>query len=381
MVSPRKTIWTLLIALAGGLALALFIPDQEAVRNSAEVLKTETDNNPIMPKIRRIGQELGLDLEFMKTLHFEGQFDAKFHPIWCEPPRSFDILVFGDSVSNWGIVPEILEQRTGKRVGTFSSESILLNAFSLDLLKQVASEYLKPGGTSIFLFTDWTQLKDPNEVSYIFKDFPRFRKAGFVEFMKETAHCENVAPDAQHTQTASQLFTVDDLKAHQERTSFLKGWLSEKWGLRLPRIDFYDLWVEPRTNPALSKKKHEGNERHLLRWNRWSVLEYVTTGVKQTRKNVQPPEYKDFPANVAQNAEALLQYPGKKVYVIPYTNGDYPIQRSIYKRFYEDRIPLADLASLHPENAAYPMEAIHVANEGMIYMSNELGLWLKSNLH
>lgn len=137
------------------------------IQKSSEVLSSNDKIflNPLWDDYIKIAKYYKLNLNFAKNVWNErGPNDYMIHQIFKDKPKSIDILMFGDSSLAWGVIPEIIEQITGKKVRIYAYESNLLNTKSSKLFNKLASYYLKDDGMIIYAFAIWTQNKSTDDL-------------------------------------------------------------------------------------------------------------------------------------------------------------------------------------------------------------------------
>lgn len=87
------------------------------VQKTTEFINANTKKfiNPMWDEFLRIGKIYSLDLSFTKYVWEQrGPKDYLIHEIFKDKPKSVDVLIFGDSSMAWGVIPEVIEQITGK---------------------------------------------------------------------------------------------------------------------------------------------------------------------------------------------------------------------------------------------------------------------------
>lgn len=323
-------------------AVTLFCIAQATTGNLRAAPDTHRDetNNPLYPEFQRVAAPYGVDITFTRNVTRLDGWDAGLYedalsfPIFCREPQSLDVLLVGDSTMSWGVIPSVVSQVSGLNVGMFAFRSMYLNTRSLRIVRRIRDAYLKPGGLSVFGYDLWTQGMDPNS----------FRRTELLQL-------EALSDPA---------FVAFREKRRQE--------------CHLKKSSLMSPAATAARNPIAL---------HTTQFIKWDAETFTLIGPFSPRSiHSDFPAYEHFPVSYNQqiNAKSLLEFPGRKAFLISfYTTHDlYRRQRAFYETLYSRHIELIDLGRLHPVNAHYPMDdANHPANTAGLEKSILIGLWLK----
>jgi len=389
-------------------------------------------NNPLYDKLISAGKKQRLKLEFTCNIQeIAGRMRSFKSAIFCSRPNSLDVILFGDSTIGWGIMPQVIEQKTGLKVGIFSLRGMYLNKKSLSVLQRIRKYFLKKNGISIFAFDQWTQEKNPNifrrsdELSDISKmsdhKFNRFAEQRFklcngFDVVRSRKQTDN--PFTGTIYQSAALFSIDEYKKYHAGALLIQEFLRKKAWLHLPRRTYLHAKISSIFNPAwYSKKKMEDissagspidesiyssinstgnnpykfikkglvsrirNQRIWIRWDHYTLTIYMKKPPRLSIfSNRQPRKEFFISPYLKENAEALKNFPGRKAYLITFypRHRFYVVLRSYYKQLYEGSLELIDLGLLHPRHGGYPMDyKAHLVNTGGLYKSLAIARWIR----
>ena len=375
----RRFLVGLAISITGALILSVVISRHFAPSRRKPPIHAKY--NPLLPQIRAAGKKLGLDLSYMETVAGDHRRSVPpwAHPLLCEPPKSFDVLIVGDSTVDRGVIREVVSKVSGLNVGVFSVESLLLNAYTVTYLQQIVDHFLKPDGTTILHFTDWTQKKNSSDHSWVFRDYAGFQTSGYVQKLLLGNERCNRGIASTRPFIAFPLFTRQSLEEWLLKVGSFEEELRVRYGMKLPSVDVYELTVEKRLNPEWLEKKARSEKEFYFRWNDWFAMRYLTNA-PQSGQSVTPPKPIRLPESLHETASAASKFRGRKVYAVPVVQaGQYPEGRSFFEIFRRQGFELMDLAALHPPRESYDMDDYHMTNTGAIHTSFLIGKWVKEN--
>ncbi len=331
-------------------------------------------NNPLYEEYIQIAHKYNLDLSFTKTVWIQrGPKNYKINTIFNKKPKSLDIIFFGDSTIAWGLIPNVIEQMTNKKVAMYAYESNVLTAKTAKLFNKISEYYLKDNGIIIFSFTNWTTGKDPNSVIISSKEcneIIKWSKEDFVRYAKKS-----------EISIYEKYFSYRAFKRFYDNTS---EYLRTKYGLYLKSPSFYSIYLEPIINPKLAKNKavNKNQDTKFIRWDMDSITEYNPKfNLKSLHSEIMP-KTAMVNKNVDINARAASRIYGNKIYMVPLFSNHtgYEISRNIYYTYYQSLgFKLCDLGELQPKNEAYTMKgAEHTGNTGGLMKSILTGKWLRT---
>lgn len=375
-------------------------------------------NNPLYAEYKRRGRELNLNMDFTGVVRTLVPYDRRLNhdslelELFCAKEKSLDVLLIGDSTMAWGVIPSVVEQRSGLRVGMFAMRSMYLNAASMRTAARLQKYYLKEGGITLFGFAIWTQLQDPEIVrrGELLK-FNCYSDEEFERFAKERRSSCNVNPEQEEV-PHPRMFSREALDAYSAELGVLRkelrqalGGLRESSAAYAFRQWAHPAWFNARMEPAAKEaapQKTAGDESQdaessdmgdyrerislggfqFVRWDRQTL---TATGPFTLRSI--PSDAKPDPAFVISedhrlNAQALLDLPGRKGFIVTFypDHRSYIVQRSIYAKLYKDQLELVDLGVLHPKGTGFSMDNEgHPANLGGLEKSLLIAEWLRDN--
>lgn len=376
-------------------------------------------DNPLYPAMERVAAPYHLDVSYMKKIrevHFLGEMVSLPSALFCHAKNSLDVIFFGDSSIRWSLIPQVVEQMTGLKVGVFALRGMYLNVKTLKTLARLRNFYLKENGISIFSFHLWTQEKDPDifrwedDLSLVAKmSGNAFRNFALQRF----ARCNNcsekqAAYRAGFDNGGKYLFTEEAYREYEQHIRGIELFLKEQGGMGLPPRNAFHVKVSgffnpdwytvkrprkdapepaPQVNPYQLKLPGGGRpiagSTSWIRWDVKSVIKYQ--GTPQSRSTFSDEPFDPtavIPAETAANAKALLSFPGRKAYVICLygDKGQYRKARTYYERLYRGHLECIDLGKLHPRNESFPMDNLHhLVNEGTLQGTILFGKWLKEH--
>ncbi len=357
--------------------------------------------NPLYPKYEAMAKKYDLDLAFTKnTIEKRGPINYRINTIYTKRPKSIDILFIGDSNIAWGLIPEVIEQITGKKVAVFAYESNAITKKTAELFDRISKYYLKDDGVLVLSFDNHLYKKNPNTVLISKKEYEEmvsWDSAQFVAFAKsregKTDH--TVSVDDRAPNEKKEANTVEDLQKdhssfnqYQKKYRELSDYLGERLHLRLKSVDLYTLYLEEYINPEWNKNKNvniKNDTTMYLRWNMNTITLYDPNFGHYSIHSESMPSKEPADKNIEANAKAAAEIFGpKKIFMVPLFDKEkhYELSRSIYYTYYrKEGFELCDLGLEHPKNAKYPMEGgSHMVNEGGLLKSILVGHCLKEKL-
>ena len=410
-----------LTAMAILLCGRIYNHETPAVRQvpSGDKARSESVTNPLYPAMERIAAPHRLDVSYMKDIrevHFLGDMVSLPSALFCHKKNSLDVIFFGDSSIRWSLIPQVVEQMTGLKVGVFALRGMYLNAKTLKTLERLRNFYLKRNGLSVFSFHLWTQEKDPDifrwedDLSLVAK----MNDNTFRNFaLKRFARCNNCSEKqavyrAGFGNGGKFLFTEEAYREYEQHIRGIESFLKEKFGMGLPPRNSLHVKVSSFFNPGwytIKRPKkdapdtaHQDNPYRLrlpggnrpiagstswIRWDARSVIKYQGTPQSRSLYSDEPFDPSTvIPAEAVTNAKSLCSFPGRKAYVICLygEQGQYRKARAYYERLYRGKLECIDLGKLHPRNESFPMDNLHhLVNEGTLQGTILLGKWLKAH--
>jgi hypothetical protein len=367
--SASRTIRVLAVAALVGLLAALTLNrfDSGDEDQGAPALP-----NPLFSEFQRVASGQDLDLEFARAVRWQDRTpEADRHPIFESEAGSWDVIIFGDSIVSYGVIPQVVSQASGLRVATFAVPATGITPGNAEVYAAIAERYLSPGGRVLLMFSVWTQMKVVNEgvngrLAALDDSFFRALDRG--------GEGQRLA-----------------YRAYVERR---RGWdqaLRSGLGLQLPSLPLYERWIEPEINPewhAAKRALREGALGERFAWDGWTATLYSREPEEFSRYSrapaADPHSVLDevVRSRAATRARAALSLPGEKIYVIPWYASDdvYVAARTLYQAFYSDGTTLLDLGLLHETDARHPSAGrAHFTNESGLVASLRIGRWLKAN--
>ncbi|HON80364.1 MAG TPA: hypothetical protein PK544_17870 [Spirochaetota bacterium] len=387
-------------------------PPSDEIRNACL-------ENPIYPAMKRVAAPYGLDVSYMKNIrevHFLGEMVSLPSALFCHKKNSLDVIFFGDSSIRWSLIPQVVEQMTGLKVGVFALRGMYLNAKTLKTLARLRNFYLKKNGLSVFSFHLWTQEKDPgifrweDDLSLV----ANMSDSSFRNFaLKRFAQCNScsekqAAYRAGFENGGKYLFTEEAYREYEQHIRGIEAFLKEQGGMGLPPrnslhvqvSNFFnpDWYITKRPKKDTTDTAHQDNAYRLklpgggrpiagstswIRWDARSIIKYQGTPQSRSMYSNEPFDPAAvIPGEAVTNAKALLSFPGRKAYVICLYSeqGQYRKARTYYERLYRGHLECIDLGKHHPRSESFPMDNLHhLVNEGTLQGTILLGTWLKAH--
>ncbi|MEA3455959.1 MAG: hypothetical protein U9R26_05590 [Campylobacterota bacterium] len=295
--------------------------------------------NPMHKEFAEIAKKNNLDLSFTETVWAQkgkepvvwGPNNYKINTLFHEKPKSIDILFFGDCTIAWGMIPQVIEQMTGKNVAMYAYASNVMTVKTAELFRKISDYYLKDDGVVIYSFSNWALQKDSQIVATSGKEYDEMVKWTEDDFGK---------------------FAQEDKKSSYKKI-----------------FDTY-------TKPAANK---EGKIQYL-RWDMDALTEYSPNfSLQATHSDILPKSITKHGA-LKNNAEAISKvFSGDEIFMVPLYSADhhYLTSRTIYYSYYQKLgFKLADMGLFMPIEDSYTMENHrHMANTGGVMMSILVGKW------
>lgn len=371
-ISDKKTISLILFVSLIALVLQLCIPKEHTSHTHTKIF-----TNPLYAEFVAIAKQHNLDLSFTKNVWFQrGPIDYKQNTIFAQKPNSIDILFLGDSSIAWGVIPQVLEQITGKKIAIYAYESNLLTQKTAKLFNKISSYYLKKDGIVIFSFDDWTQKQNLNDVRYSKKTFQEMLQWNKQDFAKYATSHE---PSFFQKYLSYDTYTT----LYNKSSEYLKT----NYHLELKSPSIYANYIEKYTNPTLYQAKaiNQQQEDTFIRWDMHTTTLYNPQRNLQSIASSKHPKKPLKNKNIAINAKAASQiYGSTKIYMVPIyaKHSLYLSSRNIYQSYYKDLgFELCDLGQLHPKDHTFSMqEYSHMANTGGLQKSILIANYLKAYL-
>ena len=296
--------------------------------------------NPMHKEFTEIAKKNNLDLSFTETVWAQkgqepvvwGPNNYKINTLFLEEPKSIDILFFGDCTISWGMIPQVIEQMTGKNVAMYAYASNVMTIKTAELFHKLADYYLKDDGVVIYSFSNWALQKDSHIVATSVKEYDEIVK-----------------------------WTEDDFKKFAQKD----------------KKSSYENVFSGYTKPAANK---EGKIQYL-RWDMDALTEYSPAfSLKATHSDIMPKSIAKH-QTLQNNAEAISKvFSGEEIFMIPLYSADhhYLTSRTIYYSYYHKLgFKIADMGLFMPIEDSYTMENHrHMANTGGLMMSILIGKWL-----
>jgi FlaA1/EpsC-like NDP-sugar epimerase len=178
----------ILILMISSLILAYGVQFVIHERIEKEVHEKKVFPNPLYSKYEAVAKKYNLDLTFTKnTIEKRGPVNYKINTIYTKKPKSIDILFIGDSSIAWSLIPEVVEQITGKTVAVFAYESNAMTKKTAKLFDRISKYYLKNNGMLVLSFDNHLYKKNPNTLlisKQEYKEMVAWNKAQFSSFAK-----------------------------------------------------------------------------------------------------------------------------------------------------------------------------------------------------
>ena len=334
-------------------ALILFSSALYKSANASEVpnaIRQQMFPNPLYDDFVKIGKAHKLDLSFTKMAWAQkggdpsvwGPNSYKINTLFNEKPKSIDILFIGDCTIAWGMIPKVIEQMTGKKVGFYAYASNVLTVKTTRLFEKIAKYYLKKDGILVYSFSNWALQKDSNFIGTSLNEYNEI--VGWYE---------------------------SDFKKFAEKNKEEEYWKA------------FASYVAPREQRAAIAKQNRGIE--YLRWDMDSITEYSPAfSLKSVHSEIMPTVLTRHGALINNADAAAKVFTGDKVFMVPLYSGDqhYLASRTIYYSYYQKLgFKVADMGLFLPKEEHYTMENHrHVANTGGLMMSILIGKWFRQYL-
>lgn len=383
-MSHKKILISIIASLLIGAIMSAALQVYKTKREKEREAREAITENPFYDEFRSAGSRYGLNMDFTRNAACVKGTQLKLDdiPLLNDSPGSCDILLVGDSTMAWGLVPEVIEQMTGLKMGVFASEALILNKTVARLIDNLASYYLKDDGLLILSFGGWTQEQDANSMVLVYVDWiysvANMNNAEFAAYMENRKRERKVG--------GGSAGLVRNLSFSRYRNSVkeLKKTLEYTWGMSLFQIPLYNDYIEPFINPKWHAMKMEMKSKIkcYLRWNDRSIVMYSSDqGKRSIHSEAGPdPSYKN--RNIAIVSALLKKIPCRKAFQIHinFEDSRYAKLRSMYSSYYRDSFGLIDLGIEHPKNESYEVdEKEHTINTGGFYQSLLMGKYLKRN--
>jgi len=389
----------ILLLISTSLILAYGVQFMINKRIEKEVHEKKIFLNPLYDKYEVIAKQYNLDLTFTQhTKEQRGPVNYKINAIYAEKEKSIDVLFLGDSSIAWGLIPEVVEQISGKKVAVFAYESNVMTRKTAILFNMISKYYLKENGVLLISFDNHFYSKNPDLTLISKKEYEEMASWSFEEFSKfaKSKEAKVGKPTIKAGENKSQLnkennksVNLDNelslFQSYQNRYNMFSKYLADTFFMRLKSVDFYTLYLEESFNLQWNKKKNvniKSDTTMYLRWNMNSITLYDPNFDHHSIHSENMPVEKLADKNIEINAEsAALIYGRKKIFMVPVFDAqkDYILSRNIYYTYYKKHgFDLCDLGLLHPKDVVYPMqEGSHMGNEGGLLKSILIGKYLK----
>lgn len=438
----KEKIQGLLLLLGfGASAVLLFLPDSaelyvRAMEPAGPALSSQKEkqkvperkvserrvNNPLFAEYKRRGRELNLNMDFTGIVRTLVPYDRRLNhdslelELFCAKEKSLDVLLIGDSTMAWGVIPSVVEQRSGLRVGMFAMRSMYLNATSMRTAERLQKYYLKEGGITLFGFAIWTQLQDPEIVrrGELLK-FSRYSDEEFERFARDRRSSCNVTNETVENQRP-RIFSRGSLDSYSAELGLLRrelrqavGGLRESTAARRFREWAHPAWFNARMEPAQKEVPAEtagagsGKEQswdaesnefgdyrerislggfQFVRWDRQTLTATGPFPLRSIPSTAPADPRFEISEDQRTNAQSLIRLPGRKGFIITFypEHRSYVVQRSIYAKLYKEHLELVDLGEMHPPGRGFSMDNEgHPANLGGLEKSLLIAEWLRDN--
>jgi hypothetical protein len=380
MSSKKITIFIIATLLAGALA-SILLQDFYVKNEQKKQLQNTITENPFYDDFRKAGARYGLNMEFTQhaSCMLGSQLELEKLPLLAMGPKSCDMLLVGDSSMAWGLIPEVVEQITGLKMGVFASEALILNVTTAKMIRNLASYYLKDDGLLILSFGGWTQEQDANSMVLVYANWiysaAGMDEAGFKKFIEQWKT---------YQLGGARKSILQQLAFSEYRKSIVELRISmgRTWHLTLLQLPLYAEYIEPVVNPKWYRHKKEMKAliRCYLRWNNRSIVMYAPGLGKKSKHSETPPDPEYRNKDIAVVSAILNRIPCRKAYQIHmnFDDAKYARLRSIYNTYYRNSCGLIDLGVEHPKETSYEIdEKEHTINTGGFYQSILIGRTLK----
>ena len=388
-MNPNKITASIALALVIGIAASITLNVRDRDRKAAEALKDRFAGNPLEDEFKKIGARYGLNMDFTRTSECNKDvvFDFKKHPVLVSPRNSYDILIVGDSSMAWGIIPEVIEQMTGRSVGLFAMEALSLNKTVAGVIGNMADYYLKPGGLLVLGFGNWTQEQGADSKVLVHTDWmnkvSKMSHGEFAAFIEREKKSLNGGGGGT-SERADPLPSILRFPYYRGKYQSVKDTLSIKYNLALFQCPVYFDYIEKYTNPRwhIIKKVMKAKIKCYLRWNNRSLTMHTLDMGIRSKHSEAPADPKYANNDIAAVSAMIKKIDCRKAYLIHILAEEdlYVRLRSIYEKYYKGSLGLIDLGKEHPVNESYPMdEKGHSVNSTGLMESILIGGFLKKN--
>lgn len=375
----HKTALTLLLSSA---LFALIL--QKNVISGEKGIAGNSDlfTNPLYQTYTALAKKYDLDLSFTrKVWEQRGPRDYKVNDIFRQKPKSVDILFLGDSAIAWGLIPQVIEQMTDKKVAMYAYEANVFTTATIALYNKLAHYYLKEDGIVILSFDNRNKARNPDLVSMSVRQYREIMQWKDKDFR---AYANEINPTFYEKYISYEAF----VKQYEQYTAYLQ----QNYGLELKSPSLYSEYVEQYVNPILYKAKqtNKNKETKFLRWDSRTITEYNPNFKNLSLPNKEKPVEPFVHAHTKQNARSAQKiYAKEKIYMVNlYNNREaYLLSRNIYENYYKNLgFKLCDLGAMLKDNKHYIMQEdgshpnalTHMGNEGGLMKSILTGKWLQS---
>jgi len=387
-MSPKRiSIMIVLSMIMSTIVAVTYSYKQTLVKEKAKLQKNIVEF-PYYDEYMQVGREYGLDMSFTKHVWNISDDHSFANPYFKSEKKSFDVILFGDSTMAIGVIPQVLEQMTGLKIGIFASGGMVLTDSVVKVLEKISRFYLKEDGLLILAFSEWSQTYN-------------FSENGSFTFVPEWIREVSPMTDAQFEEYIDRGYTLDLVKdvspEERQKGSFdyrktyidLKGLLKDNYSLTLPESTIYSTFIEPELNAEWFNKKMENQElgdiKYYVRWDNKTILQLIDRTRKRTyyaiRSTIEAdPAYEN--ANAKLSAELIRKVKYRMAYAIGLGHEDvhYLVPRSIYEKYYSSFCEKLDLGLLLDVSMKIEMENLqHTTNVGSIYKSILYGQWIRDN--
>ncbi|HHH37834.1 MAG TPA: hypothetical protein ENK77_04385, partial [Epsilonproteobacteria bacterium] len=176
-----------ILLMASLLSLLLLQGCTAQEKNTLQEVKFQ---NPLYEAFADIAKKNNLDLSFAKMAWAQkgrepfvwGPNNYKVNTLFNEKPKSIDILLIGDCTIAWGLIPQVVEQITGKKVALYGYASNVMTVKTAKLFHKISDYYLKEDGIILFSFSNWALQKDSNFVGTSTDEYNEMVKWSAEEF-------------------------------------------------------------------------------------------------------------------------------------------------------------------------------------------------------
>ncbi len=374
---------SILLILFSSLFLSLVLQKSIIIKETVDMSQTVFDN-PLYSHYAKIANKYDLDLSFSKKVWEQrGPHDYKINHIFHQPKKSIDIIFFGDSSISWGMIPQVIEQLTGKKVAMYAYESNLLSENTSLLFDKIAQYYLKDDGVVIFSFDIKNMQRTPKSI--------KVSEESYYEILDWEEKDFDAYTDQNIESFYNKYISFDTFQRYYTRHS---EYLKSNYHLVLQSPSIYRYYIEKMVNPKLAKAKalNDNHDTKFIRWDMRTVTEFNPRFMDKAFHDSNSSTIIIDDNNTHINAQGVKKIYGKrKLYMVPLYNNteSYMISRSIYQSAYKDLgFELFDLGVALKDNTNYTMQSdgtvenakTHMANTGGLMKSILIGQWLAKYL-